>query len=609
MPMIWHIMKIYSHFGHKDFILCLGYKGEMFKEYFLNFEQMANDFTLKLRSREEKISHHNHEYLEDWNITFVDTREESMTGARVARVKKYLEGEENFFLTYGDGLANVDINKLLEFHQNKGKIFTLTCVHPITFGGVIEYDNGLAKSFDEKPRLEGLINGGFMVCNKKVFDYLSEDENCILEEEPLRRLASEGQLAAYHHDDFWYGMNTYKEYEELNKMWEAGNTPWKIWEKEKINPEEKAEQVNKFPDSLTVENPIQLLVVQSILSNYNKSQSILTQDKKEVEYINKNFWQDRNVFVTGCGGFLGSWLVKYLAEAGANVTGLVRDIEPKSNLYYSGYISKINLIYGDFLDRDLAERVLGEYEIDTVFHLGAQPIVPIANRNPLSTFESNMRGTWQILEACRRSPLVKRIIIASSDKAYGNQPNLPYTEEMPLQGEFPYDVSKSCVDLISQSYFKTYNLPVVISRCGNFYGGGDLNFNRIVPGTIKAVIYGKQPIIRSDGSLIRDYFYIEDVVRAYLLLAENLEGKKLTGQAFNFSSGQRLSVIEMVSKILQLMGSNLRPEILNQAPGEIKTQYLSSQKANLILGWQSRFSLEEGLTRTINWYREFLKIK
>ncbi|MFH0820041.1 MAG: GDP-mannose 4,6-dehydratase [bacterium] len=325
--------------------------------------------------------------------------------------------------------------------------------------------------------------------------------------------------------------------------------------------------------------------------------------------MDKNFWQDRNVFITGCGGFLGSWMVKYLVDAGANVTGVLRDIEPKSNLYYSGYVSKINLIYGDFRDRDLIERILGEYEIDTIFHLGAQPIVPIANRNPISTFESNIRGTWQVLEACRRSSLVKRIIVASSDKAYGSQTQLPYTEEMSLKGEFPYDVSKSCIDLIAQSYFKTYNLPVVISRCGNFYGGGDLNFNRVVPGTIKAAIFGKTPVIRSDGSLIRDYFYVEDVVEAYLFLAEKLEEKKLAGQAFNFSSGQRLSVIEMVSKILSLMGSNLTPQILNQASGEIKVQYLSSQKANLVLGWQPKYSLEEGLARTINWYREFLKTK
>lgn len=230
MPIIWHIMKIYSHYGYKDFVLCLGYKGEMFKEYFLNFEELANDFTLKLRSNEERIFHHNHEHLEDWNITFVDTGEESMTGARVARVKNYLEGEENFFLTYGDGLANVNINKLLEFHKDRDKIVTLTCVHPATFGGVIEYEGGLAKSFKEKPQLEGLINGGFMVCNKKIFDYLSEDDSCVLEKEPMIKLANEGQLAAYYHDSFWYGMNTYKEYEELNKMWEAGQRPWKIWE-------------------------------------------------------------------------------------------------------------------------------------------------------------------------------------------------------------------------------------------------------------------------------------------------------------------------------------------------------------------------------------------
>ena len=229
MPIIWHIMKIYSHYGHRDFILCLGYKGEMIKNYFLKFEEMANDFTLKLRSKEEKVIHHNHDRLEDWNITFIDTGLETMTGARLAMVNKYLESDDEFMLTYGDGVADIDIDKLLNFHKEKGKIATLTCVHPSTFAGIIEYENGLAKSFKEKPKLEGLINGGFMVYNKKIFDYLSEDENCILEERPLMTLASEGQLAAYQHDNFWYGMNTYKEYEELNKIWELGNAPWKIW--------------------------------------------------------------------------------------------------------------------------------------------------------------------------------------------------------------------------------------------------------------------------------------------------------------------------------------------------------------------------------------------
>lgn len=320
-----------------------------------------------------------------------------------------------------------------------------------------------------------------------------------------------------------------------------------------------------------------------------------------------NYWQNKNVFITGCTGLLGSWMVKYLVDKGARVTGLVRDFVPESNLHRSGYFSKINIVRGLLEDIQLLERVLGEYEIDTVFHLGAQTIVGIANRNPISTFESNIRGTYNLLEACRRSPLVKRIVIASSDKAYGDQENLPYTEEAPLQGRHPYDVSKSCVDLIAQAYFKTYKLPVCVTRCGNFFGGGDLNFNRVVPGTIRSVLNNEPPLIRSDGSLVRDYFYIEDAVEAYLLTAEKMDELNIHGQAFNFSNENQIAVLELVRKIIDLMSSFLEPKILNEASNEIKHQYLSAKKAREILGWQARYTLEEGLIKTINWYKDFFK--
>lgn len=265
--------------------------------------------------------------------------------------------------------------------------------------------------------------------------------------------------------------------------------------------------------------------------------------------MNFHYWKYKNVFVTGVTGFLGSWLVKYLVDAGANVTGLIRDIVPQSNLYRSGYVNKINIVRGELENYSILERILGEYEIDTVLHTGAQTIVEIANRNPLSTFESNIRGTWNLLEACRRSsPSVKRIVVASSDKAYGIHKNLPYSEEAPLQGRHPYDVSKSAVDLIAQSYFHSYGLPVAITRCGNFFGGGDLNFNRLIPGTIRSILCNEQPILRSDGSYIRDYFYIEDGALAYLTLAEKMSDPKIHGQAFNFSNENQITALQMVEK-------------------------------------------------------------
>jgi CDP-glucose 4,6-dehydratase len=323
--------------------------------------------------------------------------------------------------------------------------------------------------------------------------------------------------------------------------------------------------------------------------------------------INSTFWQDRPVFVTGATGLVGGWLVRRLLGAGADVVCLIRDWVPQSDLIQNRLLERVKIVRGDVRDQASLERVLGEYEIDTVIHLAAQTIVGIANRNPISTFESNIAGTWALLEACRRSPLAKQIVVASSDKAYGDHENLPYDESTPLQGRHPYDVSKSCSDLIAQSYATTYGLPVVVTRCGNFYGGGDLNWNRIVPGTVRSILREQRPIIRSDGSYIRDYFYVEDGAAAYILLAEKLAGNpELAGQAFNFSNEIQVSVLQIVQQILKLMGSELQPEILNQTTNEIRHQYLSAAKARRLLDWKPLFTLDEGLQQTIGWYRDFL---
>jgi CDP-glucose 4,6-dehydratase len=319
------------------------------------------------------------------------------------------------------------------------------------------------------------------------------------------------------------------------------------------------------------------------------------------------FWKDRSVLVTGGTGLLGSWLVSNLMDAQANVVCLVRDWVPQSELVRTRRIEQVNTVRGDVSDRDLIERALGEYEVEVVFHLAAQTIVGIANRNPVSTFSTNIGGTWNVLEACRRSPKVTSIVVASSDKAYGAQEHLPYDESMPLQGRHPYDVSKSCADLITQTYAASYDLPVAITRCGNFYGGGDLNWNRVVPGTIRSILRGERPVVRSDGKFVRDYFYIEDGAAAYMLLAERLASSAaLRGQAFNFSNESQINVLEMVDLILKKMNSSLRPEILNQASNEIRHQFLSAERARTVLNWHPQFTLDTGLDRTIAWYREFL---
>lgn len=324
--------------------------------------------------------------------------------------------------------------------------------------------------------------------------------------------------------------------------------------------------------------------------------------------LNSQFWHDRPTFVTGATGLVGSWLVKYLIDVGANIVCLVRDWVPNSEIVRSKQIEKVQVVRGDIRDIELLERILGEYEIQTIFHLAAQTIVTIANLNPLSTFETNIQGTWNILEASRRSPKVEQIVIASSDKAYGDQKILPYYESAPLQGQHPYDVSKSCADLISQTYAKTYDLPVIITRCGNFFGGGDLNWNRIIPGTIRSILRKNQPIIRSNGKFVRDYLYVEDGVLAYLMLAQKLsENSGLSGQAFNFSYEMHFSVYEIVEKIRLLMDSDLMPIIKNETNNEIIIQYLDSSKARELLGWQPKFDLSSGLELTIKWYMENFK--
>ena len=319
------------------------------------------------------------------------------------------------------------------------------------------------------------------------------------------------------------------------------------------------------------------------------------------------FWRDRPVLITGATGLVGGWLTQRLVEEGASVVCLVRDWVPRSSLLAGDLAKQVTIVRGDVRDQALLERVLGEYEIDTVQHLAAQTIVPIANRNPVSTFESNIGGTWSLLEACRRSPTVKQIVYASSDKAYGECDTLPYDESTPLRGTHPYDVSKSCGDLIAQSYASSYGLPVAITRCGNFYGGGDLNWNRIVPGTIRSILRGERPMIRSDGTLIRDYFYVEDGAAAYMLLAERLAAdERLRGEAFNFSNEMQLTVRDIVARILALMGADPEFDVRNEATNEIPHQYLSAKRAREQLGWHPLFSLDEGLEHTIDWYRNFL---
>jgi CDP-glucose 4,6-dehydratase len=320
-----------------------------------------------------------------------------------------------------------------------------------------------------------------------------------------------------------------------------------------------------------------------------------------------NGWAGRRALVTGATGMIGSWLVKELLGEGAHVVALVLDLDPQSELVRSGDVHRVAVVNGALEDLSAVERAVNVHEVDTVFHLGAQTLVEAAHRAPLRTWEANVQGTWNVLEACRTHPgLVERIVVASSDKAYGEADALPYTEETALGARHPYEVSKACADLVAQSYYHTYGLPVAVARCGNVFGGGDLNWSRIVPGTIRSLLDGEPPLIRSDGTYARDYVYVRDIARAYMDLAAGLGRNGAMGQAFNFGNEQPLTVLELVAELKRLMDrEDLQPVIQNRAVGEIHDQWLSARKARELLGWAPRYTLEDGLRETIDWYRGF----
>jgi CDP-glucose 4,6-dehydratase len=320
------------------------------------------------------------------------------------------------------------------------------------------------------------------------------------------------------------------------------------------------------------------------------------------------FWSARRVFVTGATGLVGSWLVRELVDRGAYVVCLVRDWDPQSELMRSGTINRTSVINGQLENYATLERAIVTHETDTVIHLGAETIVGSALKMPLQAFESNVRGTYNLLEACRvHSKIVKRVAVASSDKAYGTAERLPYDETMPVRGQHPYDVSKSCTDLISQTYFHTYGTPVVVARCGNIYGGGDLNWSRLVPGTIRSLHRGEAPVIRSDGEFLRDYVFVKDAVEAYLRMAERADEPGVAGEAFNFGPSEPKSVIDIVDALRRVMGrEDLQPEIRDEAKAEIRDQYLDSSKAARVLGLTSFTPLDAGLCETVAWYEKFL---
>jgi len=320
-------------------------------------------------------------------------------------------------------------------------------------------------------------------------------------------------------------------------------------------------------------------------------------------------WKGSNVLITGVTGFVGTWLAKDLVERGANVVGLIRDEIPNMPLRTMGIYNKLGAVAGgDIISYNSVKRVFNEYEIDTCFHLAAQTIVGVAKRSPTITFDINIKGTWNILEAARTSEKLKRLVLASTDKVYGEPIKLPIREDHPLLAAYPYDASKACVERLAKTYFITYGLPVAITRCCNIFGGGDLNFSRIIPGTIKSIIFNQNPIIRSDGTPVRDFIYVKDAARAYIVLAESMGKAGVNGEAFNFGSNAPINMLDLVKKIIEVSGrKGLAPDVqgTKKPDAEIDEQYLSSEKAKRVLGWQPQFILESGLKETIKWYEDY----
>ena len=322
--------------------------------------------------------------------------------------------------------------------------------------------------------------------------------------------------------------------------------------------------------------------------------------------MSSKFWKNKKVLITGSEGFLGSNLVKRLLSYGAEVAGLDIKTKRKNTVLTKEDYKKIKVIKGDVANYNLLKSILSKYKPEYIFHLAAEAIVDKCYKDPMKTFSSNIRGTWTVLEASRNSKRVKGIIIASSDKAYGSHSKLPYREETALSGSHPYDVSKSCTDLIARTYFNVYGTPAAVTRCGNIYGPGDFNFSRIAPDTIRSALSGKKLMIRSDGKFTRDYVFVEDIVDGYLMLAEKLKRKNLSGEAFNLSNEKPVSVLQFTKMIYKAANRKPRLNILNKAKYEIQDQYLSSKKARRILGWKPKHSLDKGLKRTIEWYKTYL---
>ena len=590
-PILWHIMKIYQHYGYNEFVLALGYKGHMIKEYFMNWRPLTSDFTLDTASH--SVEYHNNGF-DDFKITFVDTGQKSLTGERLRRLKDYIDGDE-FMLTYGDGVADINIKELVDFHHAQGTVGTITGARPMTKYGIVHFDEATNKIIGFKQNLVGeykdkedqhdfFINGGFMVFKKEFIDHIKPDS---MIEETFIPLAKMGELSLFTHLGKWKAMDTYKEVEEMNEFWRK-DPFWQVWG-------DKHAPAQIFVSEASHKNDISIQSLPLLTETQTEGQEIMQPKPRSLS--------GKNVLVTGGTGLVGSHLVERLLERGAKVFCTVRSKNPQSYFYQHKFDERVVTVDCDITNAARVFDVVSKYEIEYIFHLAAQPIVATSFINPHETFNSNILGTVNVLEAARRTPYIKGVVVASSDKAYGKD-CLDAKEDQPLAGDHPYDVSKSATDLIAQTYYNTYGLPVAITRFGNIFGPGDLNMNRIVPGIMKSILREETLEIRSDGQFVRDYVYVKDVVEGYLLLAENIESVK--GEAFNFSTGYNFSVLGLIETISASLGKECKYLVKNNQKNEIPFQSLNYRKATERLGWKPLYTLDQGIAETYEWYKQLL---
>jgi CDP-glucose 4,6-dehydratase len=613
-PILWHIMKIYSAHGINDFVICLGYKGYVIKEYFANYLLHQSDVTFDMRQDRMDVHQKN---VEPWRVTLVDTGKNAMTGGRLKAVRKYL-GDEDFCMTYGDGVGDVDITRQIAFHREHQRLATITAVQAPGRFGSLQLDGTSVNDFVEKPLGDGAwINGGFFVLSPKVIDYI-EDHRTIWEQEPLRRLAAERQLAAFKHEGFWQPMDTLRDKIYLEELWAKDEVPWRIWTEEtKLSAFEPESQpaaktgrefkVAGYAEKTRQEEP----AVQTPAVAVAK---VCSSD------LNETFWRGKRVLVTGHTGFKGAWLCLMLKQLGAEVFGYALAPSASSLYELAGIDELVTSTEGDVRDLDQLKTTMRACAPQIVIHMAAQALVRPSYRDPVNTYATNVMGTVNVLESVRQVGGVHAVINVTSDKCYRNIETLRgYREDQPMGGYDPYSSSKGCAELISDAFRSSFfgaptadgEVPALASvRAGNVIGGGDWAEDRLIPDAIRSCSKGISVEIRNPMA-IRPWQWVLEPLGGYLLLAERLwtDGADYAG-GWNFGPRDEDAkpVSAVIDQITKLWGDGASWRLTgSRHPHEAKYLKLDCTKAHTELGWAPRTNLDIALKSTVTWYKRVLQ--